>query len=191
MYGADPKEVERLNKRLADNYGRSPLEFGSLPLMAWKWSGDLTYLGLNESTGFYETERQMGLDELGGQERWVTARWVHQGPKAIWEQTLGKAIAWPDQGLYISDNGMWLRIGERPDDRSTELVIEILKHNRDKMTAADKLEFHAEQRKKAAASTASMISDVIDDIPDHNPGRQGQHKSYPLVKLGSHKAALL
>lgn len=170
-------EVERLNNRLADFFGRSPAELGSLPMRAWMWSADLTYIGLNEATGKYVPWRQLDLGELGGDDRWVTATWTHQGGQKAWEEKYGNAIAWPDRGLYISDNGFWLRPGSTPTDKETNLIIEIYKHSLGK-TVEQKRDAHTDQITKAFDSTKSWVSDVLDDIPDHVPGRRGQHISF-------------
>lgn len=164
--------VDRLNKNLADAFGRS--QWGD-PLIAWKWSGDLLYRGFNEKEKRYEDYRQMELHELSGFDRWLIADFTH--PSRQVRRRMGDAIAWPEHGLYISANRLWCRENATPDEATTNAVIGTIRKWR-RMSTVERRDSAVEDQDRAKKTTKAWVSDAIDEIPSHIPGKRGQQISW-------------
>ncbi len=171
------RRMNRLNNRFADAFGRIPVEFGALPKIAWKWSGDLVF-PVEFPDGRCEMERQLELHEIGGHDRWLIAQWCHPGTRADWHARFGRTLGYPERGLYISNNALWIRIGQEPNEDATDWAIGKIKI-RQAMTPQQARDLAQEARDLIAKRKKERISDFIDQhIPDHNPGRRGEHISF-------------
>jgi hypothetical protein len=171
------RRINRLNTRFADVFGRIPVEFGALPKIAWKWSASLVF-PVEFPDGRCEMERQMELHELGGGDRWLIAQWFHPGTRAQWHARFGRTLGYPERGLYISNNAIWIRLGQEPNEDATDWAIGKIKQ-RQALTPQQARDLKRDAQALIEKRQAQNWSDFIDQhIPDHIPGRRGQHVSF-------------
>ncbi len=183
------ERIERQNRRLADLFGRTPVHLGSQPIFAWKWAPDLMVPIRIERGGLmligsYEMVRQVPEAD----ERWLVGQWLPSGSQRNWEAKYGREIPWPQFGMYVSNNKLWARIGQEPDDECTEFAFLLIREHIDGTTAR---QLEKEKFQKELAIKA-MWSDAIDDAwVESVPGKRGGPVSYPVTSAEPEKRIVI
>lgn len=180
-------ELKRLNKRLADSLGCSPVQYGSVPLYKWMWSPELTYdadvaddrqtrqtesgLWVVTLEKQYEPQRQLDKDV------WMIAAWAEPPDPAMWRSQIGNELRWPSNGWYtLSD--VFLNDREEPNDDLTQFVIQSTKWKRSR-NYNDFKNLGADKLAKADKKRQDLANDLVDEYTFESiPGLKGGPKSF-------------
>lgn len=189
------RRLGQWNKRIANELGRSPFDFGEQPLFKWIWSPELLFPVLKRMGGgvkqiesglyaglfipFEEPEYEMirQIDD----DQWVLAKWEHPGSPEAWSMKYGKETPFPCHGYYTATNIM-LKQGVEPNEEATqEMICEISARRKrgESIYSFRQILGELEEREgRKQRKREDLISDCVDEYTFESiPGKRGGTKS--------------
>jgi hypothetical protein len=183
----DQKELNRLNKIIADELGSAP---NGEAMYKWSKASDLKQpirVGNEEYTspgGLILMRPKCVLRswaDIGGYDYWVVAHW--RGPtmsEQAWDTTFGNFFPYPSRGDYLPVANAHRPIHEDPDEVATRFAVMLLRKSIDRTTQT-LLSDLKDQEERDKHVVQGRVDSFVDDIMPAFGNIPGEklHVSFP------------